>query len=170
MPHACSAWACTNRCTLQTRSRGIAFYRFPTDIHLRKQWEVALRRECFSANDSSRLCSEHFRQEDFHRTGQTVRIRDGALPSVFRFPTHLQRVVATRTTLTSVRAQESLSVHCSLPVQEIEALPDPSVMKDLREKNLINEELKERLDLYSGKIEIKYKIWRKWYVVKCKIL
>ncbi|XP_072563883.1 THAP domain-containing protein 6-like [Paramormyrops kingsleyae] len=170
----------------------------PGQIHLRKQWEVALRREGFSANDASRLCHEHFRQEDFDRTGQTVRIRDGALPSVFRFPTHLQRPMATRTTLTSVRAQENLSVDCSLPVQETEALPDPSVdhsyalptslenlrtrlneifsrvesmerekrkakdrerraknrvcglLQNLREKNLIIEGLKERLDLYSA--------------------
>ncbi|XP_039591069.1 THAP domain-containing protein 6-like [Polypterus senegalus] len=146
-----------------------------------------------------------------------MRIRNGALPSVFRFPTHLQRPVATRTTLTSVSVQERLSVDCSLPVQETEALPDPSVdhsytlptslenlrarlnetlsrvesmerekknakdrerrvkntvlglLQNLRENNLINEEQKKRLDLYSGKIEIKHKIWRKWYVLKCKI-
>ncbi|XP_028660091.1 GDP-L-fucose synthase isoform X1 [Erpetoichthys calabaricus] len=197
MPHACAAFACTNRCTLQNRSRGITFHRFPKEIHLRKQWEAALGRKGFSANDTSRLCSDHFRKEDFDMTGQTVRLRDGAFPSVFRFPTHRQRPVATRTTRTSMRAQESLSADCRLPVQETEALPDPSVdhsyalstslenlrarlnetlsrmesmerekrnakdrerraknivrglLQDLRAKNLINEELKERLDSYS---------------------
>lgn len=45
-----------------------------------------------AARPSSMLCSEHFRPEDFDRTGQIVRLRDGAIPSVFCFPAHLQRV------------------------------------------------------------------------------
>ncbi|KAM3850671.1 uncharacterized protein ACN63O_019382 [Diretmus argenteus] len=62
---------------------------FPKDNELRKLWEVALRREGFTASQSSRLCSEHFTQADFDRTGQTVRIRAGAIPSIFSFPAHL---------------------------------------------------------------------------------
>lgn len=53
---------------------------------------MALRREGFSASSSSALCSQHFKPEEFDKTGQTVRIRDGAVPSVFSFPAHLQRV------------------------------------------------------------------------------
>ncbi|XP_029364015.1 THAP domain-containing protein 6-like isoform X3 [Echeneis naucrates] len=197
MPHSCAAWGCTNRCTVQTRSRGITFHSFPIDKELRMQWEEALRREGFTAGKSTRLCSEHFRQEDFDRTGQTVRIRAGVVPSLFNFPAHLQRPVTTRTSLNSKKAQESLSVDSSQPVQEPEPWPVPSVdhcyalpsslddlrarlsealarveslekekrnardrerraknsvcglLEDLRTKNLINEELKERLDSYS---------------------
>ncbi|KAM3857293.1 THAP domain-containing protein 6-like [Diretmus argenteus] len=197
MPHSCAAWSCTHRCTIQTRSRGITFHSFPKDNELRKQWEVALRREGFTASQSSRLCSEHFTQADFDRTGQTVRIRAGAIPSIFSFPAHLQRPVANRTTQNSKKPQESPSVDCSQPVHETEPLPMPNVdhsyalppspsdlrarlsealarveslerekrnakdrerrakytvcglLEDLRGKNLINEELKERLDLYS---------------------
>ncbi|KAG5851837.1 hypothetical protein ANANG_G00056060 [Anguilla anguilla] len=83
MPHSCAAWGCTNRYTIQTRSRGITFHKFPKEKELRRQWEVAVRREGFPASESSVLCSEHFKREDFDRTGQTVRIRDGAKPSVF---------------------------------------------------------------------------------------
>uniref|UniRef100_A0A8C4REA8 Si:ch73-130a3.4 n=1 Tax=Erpetoichthys calabaricus TaxID=27687 RepID=A0A8C4REA8_ERPCA len=89
-----AAWDCTNRCTLQTRFR-LHFISKAEQLFW-KQWEVALRREGFSANDASRLCSEHFRQEDFDWTGQIVKIKDGALPSVFRFPTHLQREIILR--------------------------------------------------------------------------
>ncbi|XP_078028974.1 THAP domain-containing protein 2-like [Epinephelus lanceolatus] len=92
MPHPCAAWKCANRVTVQTKSQGITFHRFPKDTAWWKQWEVALRRKGFSASSSSMLCSEHFKPEDFDRTGQTVRIRDGAVPSVFSFPAHLQRV------------------------------------------------------------------------------
>lgn len=41
---------------------------------------------------SSKLCSENFKPDDFDRTGQIVRLRDGATPSVFNLPCHLQRV------------------------------------------------------------------------------
>uniref|UniRef100_A0A8C1MW23 THAP-type domain-containing protein n=1 Tax=Cyprinus carpio TaxID=7962 RepID=A0A8C1MW23_CYPCA len=58
---------------------------------LQKKWEVALRREGFHASDTSVLCSHHFNQGDFDRTGQIVRLRDGVIPSVFSFPVHLQR-------------------------------------------------------------------------------
>ncbi|XP_072239658.1 THAP domain-containing protein 6-like [Leuresthes tenuis] len=189
MPHSCAAWKCTNRFTVQTRSHGITFHRFPKDKELRKQWETAVRREGFSASPSSMLCSEHFRPEDFDRTGQTVRIRAGVVPSVFCFPGHLHRPVVTRTSQTSKRALETLSLDCSKLVQEAEPLPLHNVdhsyalpssyddlrarlretlarmeslererrakntvsglLQDLRVKKLINEKLKEQLDIYS---------------------
>ncbi|XP_029967100.1 THAP domain-containing protein 6-like [Salarias fasciatus] len=202
MPHHCSAWGCTNRQNKDCKLRGITFHRFPTNKFVRKQWEAALRREAFIATSYSRLCSEHFEEKDFDRTGQTVRIRDGVLPSVFNFPAHLKRTVATRTSWTSQQAAtatlQNQLVECSPPVAEGEPQPDPSLdhsyalptcpgalkarlskamakveslerekrnardrerrakstvcglLEELRAKNLINEELKEKLDLYSG--------------------
>ncbi|KAM3850216.1 THAP domain-containing protein 6-like [Diretmus argenteus] len=110
MPASCAAWGCANRRSLGSRSRGITFHMFPKEKELRRQWEVALKRESFSASDSSVICSEHFKLEDFDRTGQTVRIRDGTKPSVFNLPTHLQRPVAIRTTQVSRKAEETLQV------------------------------------------------------------
>ncbi|XP_037831652.1 uncharacterized protein si:ch73-130a3.4 isoform X3 [Kryptolebias marmoratus] len=197
MPHSCAAWNCNNRFTAQTRADGITFHRFPKDKELRKQWETAVRREGFSASPSSMLCSEHFSPETFDRTGQTVRIRAGAVPSVFCFPAHLHRPVTTRTSQTSKKAQETPLPDCPQLVQEAEPLSAPNVdhsyalpssnedlrarlrealarveslererrnakdrerrakntvnglLEDLRAKNLINEELKEQLDIYS---------------------
>uniref|UniRef100_A0A3Q2ZSC8 THAP domain-containing protein 1 n=1 Tax=Kryptolebias marmoratus TaxID=37003 RepID=A0A3Q2ZSC8_KRYMA len=57
----CSVYGCNNR--------------FPSNTDLRRQWESAVRREGFVATDSSQLCSEHFKPEDFNRTGQIVRLR-----------------------------------------------------------------------------------------------
>ncbi|XP_077091746.1 THAP domain-containing protein 6-like isoform X2 [Siphateles boraxobius] len=201
MPTSCAAWGCTNRRTIENRSRGITFHKFPKDKELRRQWEVAVRRQGFSASDFSVLCSEHFKSDHFDRTGQTVRIRDGAKPSVFSFPTHLQRPVAkTRTTQASRKAEESLLVDCSQHFQETDpplpnvdhtyALPaSPADLKarlcealarveslerekrnvkdrerrakstvhdlleDLKGKNLINEDLKERLNFYSDLVK-----------------
>ncbi|XP_037604678.1 uncharacterized protein si:ch73-130a3.4 isoform X3 [Sebastes umbrosus] len=90
MPDSCSAWGCKNRRTIQTKALGITFH------------------------------NEHFRLEDFDSTGQTVRIRDGAVPIAVSFPTHLKRPMTTRTTQTSKRAAESLSV-------KTEPLPDVPV-------------------------------------------
>ncbi|XP_071059292.1 uncharacterized protein [Pseudochaenichthys georgianus] len=83
---------------------------FPKDKDMRKKWEVALRREGFTASESSVICSEHCKQDEFDRTGQIVRLRDGVIPSIFSFPVHLQRPEKGRTTSTSRKAEESLSV------------------------------------------------------------
>ncbi|XP_039525106.1 THAP domain-containing protein 6-like isoform X1 [Pimephales promelas] len=196
MPSSCAAWGCTNRRTIENRSRGITFHKFPKDKEVRRQWEVATRRQGFSASDFSVLCSEHFESDHFDRTGQTVRIRDGAKPSVFSFPPHLQKPVATRTTQASKKAEKSLLVNSSQHFQETDPpLPNPDhtyalpasptslkarlcealarveslerekrnvkdrerrakstvrdVLEDLKGKNLINEDLKERLNFYS---------------------
>ncbi|XP_051264117.1 THAP domain-containing protein 1-like [Dicentrarchus labrax] len=74
IPVFCAAYGCNNRRSIDTRSRGM----FPSDTGLRSQWEVAIRREGFVATESSKLCSEHFKPDDFDRTGQIVRLRDGA--------------------------------------------------------------------------------------------
>uniref|UniRef100_A0AAQ4QSM4 THAP-type domain-containing protein n=1 Tax=Gasterosteus aculeatus aculeatus TaxID=481459 RepID=A0AAQ4QSM4_GASAC len=92
MPQHCAAYFCANRRTIASRTRGITFHKFPKDKHVRKKWEVALRRDGFTASDSSVLCCEHFKQSDLDKTGQIVRLRDGVIPSVFSFPVHLQKL------------------------------------------------------------------------------
>ncbi|KAF3842336.1 hypothetical protein F7725_024287, partial [Dissostichus mawsoni] len=67
-------------------------FTFPKTGERRRQWEVALRRDGFVSSGRTLLCSEHFRSEDFDRTGQTVRLKDGVVPTIFNFPAHLQRV------------------------------------------------------------------------------
>ncbi|XP_062334125.1 THAP domain-containing protein 2-like [Osmerus eperlanus] len=149
---------------------------FPKDTDLRKKWEVTLRRQGFTASGSLVLCSQHFQQGDLDRTGQIVRLRDGVIPSVFSFPVHLQRLEKGRATTTSRRAEESLSFasHRSTRVKtrlnealaRVESLEREkknsmarekrakttlkSFLRDLRDKNLINEELKEKLEFYSN--------------------
>ncbi|CAL8337246.1 unnamed protein product [Boreogadus saida] len=83
---------------------------FPKACDQRRKWVVALKREGFAASDDTMLCSTHFKPEHFDRTGQTVRIRLGVVPSIFAFPAHLLKSTAStdRTTSNSRRAKESL--------------------------------------------------------------
>ncbi|KAM4530342.1 THAP domain-containing protein 6-like [Odontesthes bonariensis] len=199
MPGWCAAYSCSNERTVEMRKQGITFHKFPKDDSLRKKWEVALRREGFTATNNSILCSQHFKQADFDRTGQIVRLRNGVIPSLFSFPVHLQKLVKDRTTSTSRRAEESLFMASedspematsnqqpqpneehgyALPasltalktrlneaLERVEILEREkknaisrekrakmtvkSVLGELREKNLINEELSEKLSFHS---------------------
>ncbi|XP_008275573.1 THAP domain-containing protein 6 isoform X2 [Stegastes partitus] len=108
MPDFCAAYGCSNQRSVDTRARGITFHVFPKTGERRRKWELALRRKGFAAAGRTMLCSEHFRREDFDRTGQTVRLRDGVVPSIFSFPAHLQRSIAKRSTTTSRSAEDNL--------------------------------------------------------------
>ncbi|XP_041667417.1 THAP domain-containing protein 6-like isoform X2 [Cheilinus undulatus] len=159
MPHSCAALGCKHRCNAESRSKGITFHGFPKAIELRKQWEAALRRKGFTASTASRLCSEHFRKEDFDTTGQTVRIRSGVVPSVFNFPDHVQRISSDykarqappRTTRTSKKAQESLPVTCFQSKQEPKPPPVPNV--DHSYALPTPSDLKARLDEALARVE-----------------
>uniref|UniRef100_A0A672H2L9 THAP-type domain-containing protein n=1 Tax=Salarias fasciatus TaxID=181472 RepID=A0A672H2L9_SALFA len=229
MPDFCAAYGCSNERSLQTRALlFLPFLRFPKSGELRRQWELALKRDDFVVNNRSLVCSDHFHKEDFDRTGQTVRLKAGAVPKIFNFPAHLQRVCLSLAHKNSRHKTYFFLIHnpiiniyiflllllCSYVFQNqkaateetqmtrkrescdhLYALPScPKALKskldaasqmvrklqrekgnamarerrakknmralleELKDKNLINEELKDKLECYSGKINnyIKY--------------
>ncbi|XP_073667456.1 THAP domain-containing protein 6-like isoform X2 [Paramisgurnus dabryanus] len=107
MPVFCAAYGCNNRRTIDTKSHGITFHKFPKQEQLRKLWELSVRKK---ATVHSVLCSEHFRPEDFDRTGQSVRIREGVKPSVFSYWTRR------KTQLASKQKQKLWEIEVTLPV------------------------------------------------------
>uniref|UniRef100_A0A1A7XVU9 THAP domain containing 6 n=1 Tax=Iconisemion striatum TaxID=60296 RepID=A0A1A7XVU9_9TELE len=108
MPVSCAAYGCKNRRTSLSKGQGLTFHQFPKDVALRKAWILAVRRRDFKPSRKTVLCSSHFKEKDFDRTGQTVRLREAVIPSIFEsFPEHLKKSpIKVRSTRTSQRALE----------------------------------------------------------------
>ncbi|XP_021169888.2 THAP domain-containing protein 6 [Fundulus heteroclitus] len=104
---SCVALFCSTRRNADTKARGITFHKCPKDQHMRKKWEDSTRTKEFTASNNFVLCSEHFKKEDFDRTGLTVRLKDGVVPSIFNLPAHLQEPVKRSTTVTPRRTKDS---------------------------------------------------------------
>uniref|UniRef100_A0A8C5PNA0 THAP-type domain-containing protein n=1 Tax=Leptobrachium leishanense TaxID=445787 RepID=A0A8C5PNA0_9ANUR len=96
MPVSCAASGCKSRYTLEARKKGITFHRFPrSNPILLDKWRIAMKRatstgELWMPSRYQRLCSLHFQQNCFDTTGQTKRLRDDVIPSIFNFPKDLQ--------------------------------------------------------------------------------
>ncbi|KAK3866496.1 hypothetical protein Pcinc_027976 [Petrolisthes cinctipes] len=84
MPTICAAYECEER-EKEKSDPSITFHRIPKDATRRQQWISAMGRENFTPHSSSRLCSKHFKPEDFDRTSLSyVRLRDNVVPSIFK--------------------------------------------------------------------------------------
>ena len=69
------------------------YNRFPSDSDRKKEWLVAMRRDCWIPSKHSKIFSDHFLEKYFDRTGQQNRLKDGAVPTRFKkFPQHLKKV------------------------------------------------------------------------------
>ncbi|XP_031143471.1 THAP domain-containing protein 2-like [Sander lucioperca] len=124
MPDFCAVVGCSNGRNAKTKQQGITFHRFPKDKVKRQAWTVALRRRDFEPHARSVVCSCHFKPEDFDMTGQTTRLREGAIPS---FPNHLSKVPS-RPTPRSSRTSQKAAAECpDVPVQ---------LSEDLQKSNL----------------------------------
>ncbi|KAH8035064.1 hypothetical protein HPB51_004305 [Rhipicephalus microplus] len=59
--------------------------------HLYQQWVVNLKRDKWKPSPGSRLCSSHFTEACFDRSGSRTRLKSDAIPTLFSFPEHLQK-------------------------------------------------------------------------------
>ena len=57
MPVSCCAYRCT-KCFIKGEDTG--FFRIPQDPERRRLWVLAMRRQGWSPNEHSRICSNHF--------------------------------------------------------------------------------------------------------------
>ncbi|KAM9323701.1 THAP domain-containing protein 6-like isoform 1-T1 [Pholidichthys leucotaenia] len=104
MPQFCAVVGCANKGNRQMREQGITFHKFPKDKDRRFLWKAALRRKDFEPSNCTVICSHHFKPEDFDRTGQTTRIREGVVPSIFFSLPRIKALGKPRTSRTSQKA------------------------------------------------------------------
>ncbi|XP_068228839.1 uncharacterized protein [Palaemon carinicauda] len=87
----CSAYGCSNRSDNQPvvdktdSSHKRTYHKFPSDPGRQRQWLVNVRRHDFVPTRYSTLCSDHFEEWCFDRTGNIVRLRRTAVPTLFAF-------------------------------------------------------------------------------------
>ncbi|KAI8428410.1 hypothetical protein MSG28_007235 [Choristoneura fumiferana] len=71
---SCAIINCKNTSVKITKhTNGITFHRFPRDKNRRREWEIAVNRENWTATASSAVCSEHFDAKDFYVTDSGLR-------------------------------------------------------------------------------------------------
>ncbi|XP_076465863.1 uncharacterized protein LOC143297409 isoform X2 [Babylonia areolata] len=124
----CAALKCRN---CPQKGSGITFHKFPRDPTQREEWVKAVKRENFKVSKFSRLCSSHFEESCLDRTGQTVRLRENAVPTIFD---HSPDPPKKR----SVRKRPAADSSTSAPPRKVRtrtiALPAPSSKKDAASK------------------------------------
>ena len=57
------------------------------DKELTKKWVVAMKRDDFIPNEISRLCTSHFKPNDY-LFSNSKKLKPNAVPSLFDFPAH----------------------------------------------------------------------------------
>ncbi|XP_068124674.1 THAP domain-containing protein 2-like [Hyperolius riggenbachi] len=103
MPTTCAAFGCSNN---SKRDSHVTFHRLPSHPERRRQWLDLLNRENFIPSLHTFLCSEHFEEPCFDRTGQTVRLRANAVPTIFIYPDHMLDKIALAKKTTIIRLCE----------------------------------------------------------------
>ncbi|GBN14036.1 THAP domain-containing protein 2 [Araneus ventricosus] len=88
MIKSCCAYECKEKFI---KGGFVSFHRFPKNQERRYIWEKNIRRENFKATNSSLICSKHFTTDCFDtgKFGGTW-LKSDAVPTIFKFPQHLQ--------------------------------------------------------------------------------
>ena len=91
MVQSCSAYGCTKRASKDSQG---SFHRYLlNDKELCRKWVSAMRRVDFQPTPSSTLCSAHFLPKDYvDQTAKKQKLKETAVPSLFSFPKHLNKL------------------------------------------------------------------------------
>ncbi|XP_034062428.1 THAP domain-containing protein 2-like [Gymnodraco acuticeps] len=84
-----SEHCCVPLCTASAKFNGVlSFHGFPTELELRRQWLVKIRRDNFTISSHSKVCSRHFATDQLIEP-KTLdgrrRLVKGAVPTLFEW-------------------------------------------------------------------------------------
>ncbi|XP_022183902.2 THAP domain-containing protein 6 [Nilaparvata lugens] len=106
----CCAFGCKNRSSKKTP--GVTFHSLPKDERKRLEWIKAIRRQGWTPSQCSKICSDHFTEDQIDRTSLScVRIRDNEVPRIFKsFPQYLQKTRKPRKSPTKRNASSTSKI------------------------------------------------------------
>ncbi|XP_069670060.1 THAP domain-containing protein 5-like isoform X3 [Periplaneta americana] len=180
-----------------SHSKGIKYYEIPSAKELREKWLASISREgackgsTWVPSDYSRVCSLHFRSEDYRENCKKQFLKPGVIPSIFpAYPSYLQsrKITSRKKRATSVNKESEVelcgnSVQMDLIKMEPDINPLPMQLSDTEEKKPLSEEgnlldlpvtrIKEECvdDSYNHNPEIKFEeiiLPNNFPVMKCE--
>ncbi|XP_026114965.1 uncharacterized protein LOC113093359 [Carassius auratus] len=81
-----SEHCCVPLCVVSARYNStVSFHSFPVEEDLRKKWLVQIRRDDFQVNKNTKVCSVHFRSDDFMEGARLKRLKKGVFPTLFEW-------------------------------------------------------------------------------------
>lgn len=117
------------------------FFRFPKDPVVLAQWIHILKRKNFKPTSNTVLCSEHFVESDYLESSCKKKLlKKTALPSIFKFPSHLQTKVSCRRPVVQNVELPALPTEIEVVMNE-----EPNVKEVSTQTALTGEKLKQHL-------------------------
>ena len=146
MVSTCSAFGCLNRCK---KNSGITFHKFPSIKRsaLRKKWVMAMKRKGFRPGNDSKVCSDHFKSEDFQNGLKVRALRRDAIPKVIiggKSEEKTPRRVLKRAQLPAVLSNDN--VPCASERIGVSLEPPPNKRAKL-ETDVASKELLKKCDM-----------------------
>uniref|UniRef100_A0A8C2DYJ4 THAP domain-containing protein 1 n=1 Tax=Cyprinus carpio TaxID=7962 RepID=A0A8C2DYJ4_CYPCA len=81
-----SEHCCVPLCVVSARYNStVSFHSFPVEEDLRKKWIIQIRRDDFQVNKNTKVCSVHFRPDDFMEGAHLKRLKKGVFPTLFEW-------------------------------------------------------------------------------------
>ncbi|XP_049273696.1 THAP domain-containing protein 1-like [Rhipicephalus sanguineus] len=129
---ACCALNCTNR---PEKSSGKTFHAFPrSKPRIFQKWLANLKRDKWKPSPGSRLCSDHFAESCFDRSGARTRLRGDAVHTLFAFPDDSQKKAPERKAPKQRGKILDLAPEDEPPMSPVAPLPGASRKKGLQRR------------------------------------
>ncbi|XP_042260975.1 uncharacterized protein LOC121892169 [Thunnus maccoyii] len=140
---------CVPLCQASSKyNKVLSFHTFPSDVDIRQRWFIAIRRGNCTVGPHTRVCSRHFKKEDFRelvsKIGRRL-LKKGAVPSLFEWNNYsvLSRPLGwERSERPAVQDTSGKKVDKIPPDHDYAAAPDPAVVDlALDENTSLREEI-----------------------------